>query len=1217
MIRKYLIYILLIFLFTECSDVLDYPESNRINSNGEVQLSFYIPGLIVRKTRSGSDPECRIDDISVIVYDEENNDSPVQTEKVFIDASKNLKQSNRLQLSDDNKLILSFRLNEELRGRSGLKFYFLSNCDESFENIGINEDDFQSGEVTSISRHSEGVMESLIMTGMINQEDILKNHAVPLYRNAAKITVSDKVPSQDTETIEMFPYRLYGDASQSPRMAYNRYGECREACNSVPDATDIFSPEATFVHATKNVLNDNEIGGKLFVITKLNYDGNDYFYRLDFVNEDQTEYLDTKPNHWYQFIILDVSCAGYATPEEAALHPNNGLKYKLHDHSPISYNMTSDGFRELGVSHTIEYNGLPNTDDAWSDKELFIKFFSKDSTEEPKTPEEVGKCIEILDPSWLQISEAELITDDAYTGISYGDDDNDRGTVYRLKLRFLNTDDLGAVENTVSVSWNGLKREVPVTWIRNFSGSDITSTSLTMHYDSQNTIIENYWEFLSSSDNATTGITGALWGVQTSANNGKIRNQGFHFPVMYGASGNLATYSYVITFDKLEKLKKDNIESVVISNTDSHISCIENDNNDKPEYLSYKLTRDNLDGYDYTTGNISFNITLKDGSTLIYTFHTYHTGFFHIDSQKHRLDTKDDKNYYYYEVVPVTIDGQTRYILDRNLAAKSAEMYVRDEYGNTALGNPDAAGGYFTIAFQQLDNNGKNTYQDPVLYDSTDDRVSPPGYRIPLKNAWGAIRTSPNFHNEAVNGKFPAYYVSDNPVIGNIYFPKSMLYMEEMIKGDARTGYYWTGTASTGTEKDEIGKWLNMFTISGSSSSYVNGCVMTNSPNLAYGASVRCINDTQDNTTTSLTSFNVTGATHVFLYKEDSNGNRTPTTAWPGHSIGNFATMTEGRWFGFSFESTQFKPEELYVIFNFVGQDGIIYSYSCNNSNGSTILTKHLTPSECVGWKVIGDDNTNIIPSESYNTIDGTRLLPSDKTALKNWWRCGVGDTGQPYVLDYKSSPRVMYMIGSATPGKWDYNNMTEINPDTGNLGLYTWEGKLTIGEFKSSFSTFRDDNFWSAYFLRPLVDQTRITEAGIKDSPMVEWKNNKPDNKWRVVTPGKYRLTFDVNKMTFSAYCMEVTPEGKVKVTVNNTVGWDNVYLYYWNSANNNYNYGNNWPGTKMIPVPDTTDQFYLEIPEFVDYIIFNKGVGGSGNQTIDIQLDGNYNFDSMPKLL
>lgn len=1211
MIKRLLTYFLSAVILAGCSDSLDFSPNNTTNPDGEIQFTFDIPELIVQRTRTAPNPEYQVDDICVIVYGEDTS-KPSQIERFYTNA-KNTSQTNRLQLLENNKLCLSFRINEVLRYKSNLRFYFLANSPESSTYDNVNEKDLKRQNVSAVTNQENGTLSSLVMCSMINQKDLQNNSNIALCRNAAKVTVSNMtIPESIT-----CPYMLYGSASKSPRMAYYMDEDSLEtAVSSIPEEEDLTSFDATFFHPTKNSQNGNGIGGKLYVIAKIRYkDKKEYFYRLDFVGKDKNNkdcYISARPNHWYQFVILEVSCAGYSTPAEAARHPYNGLKYEIHDHSPVSYNMTSDGFRELGVSHIIEYSGLHNTDDTWSDKELFVKFFSKNTTEEP-TSQNIKKLIKIKDPSWLQLSDAELTIDEDNTGgPGFNKDKNDAGKVYRLKIRFLQTDEIGSLENIITVNWQGLEREVPVIWTRNFTGADVTSVSLNMEYNNETTSITNYWDFLSSTDNPIDETTNALWGIQTIANNGKIRNQGFHFPVMYGTSENFATYSYNLTFDKLDKFKKGNVRQIIVSEpTDIHVTCTENPNS---EWFSYIITRDNSDNYNYTIGNIRFTFTFQDNTTQVYTFQTYHTGFFHKDSQSHRLDEKDTENYYYYEVVPVMVDGQARYILDRNLAAKSAEMYVRDESGNTVMGNPDAAGGYYTIAYQKLDADGKNTYNDPILYDDTDNRVSPPGYRVPLKNAWGAIRTSPSFHNEAVNGKFPSYYVSNNPLIGNVYFPKSMLYMNDSekngsIKGEARSGYYWTGTAATGTEKDEIGKWLNMLMLSGSSTSYVNGCVTTNVDYLRYGASVRCINDIPDNSTTNLTSFNVTGATHVFLYKEEK-GMRTPTTAWPGHSVGNFATMTEGRWFGFSFESTQFSPEELYVIFNFVDQNGIIYTYSCDKTNGSTLLTTNLTPSQCIGWKVTGDDNTHIKPANAYQTIDGIDLIPASQTALKNWWRCGGRTSETPYVWDYQLAPKTLYLVGDATQGKWDYNNLTPITPDSQTPGVYTWEGELTRGEFKTTFSKYRDDRFWSAYFFRPEVHHTEVSKFGITNSPMGEWKegNGKPDNKWMVITPGIYELSFNINNMTFSANCLVAKEEGKIRITITNDKGWKNVYLYYWNSSGN---YNNPWPGTIMLPVPDTENQFYLEIPEFTEYIIFNNG---SGTQTSDIKLDGNYTFDSIP---
>ena len=66
-----------------------------------------------------------------------------------------------------------------------------------------------------------------------------------------------------------------------------------------------------------------------------------------------------------------------------------------------------------------------------------------------------------------------------------------------------------------------------------------------------------------------------------------------------------------------------------------------------------------------------------------------------------------------------------------------------------------------------------------------------------------------------------------------------------------------------------------------------------------------------------------------------------------------------------------------------------------------------------------------------------------------------------------------------------------------------------------------------------------------------------------------------------------------------NSNTNWDNVYAYYWI-----YSQGAGpvqWPGTAMTKVEGTDNLYVVIVPADCDYIIFNNGTGGIGNQSND----------------
>ena len=997
MFRKILAYIstIAVIIATSCSDDFNVPESNGIGPDGEVVFTLDIPALTTVKTRA-EDPEFQVNDIAVLIYNAENT-VPAQFEHIYLASGIN-ENNNKLTELPENKLQLSFKIEKNIRN-SNLTFYFIANpanVDTKLKTLTIN--DLKESTVNYVFQS-----ELLTMCGTtLSNNGIIQDSPVPLFRNAVKITVA----VGDNENTEARPFQVFGMAEESVLLAgLEKSLSPALKVKSFPD--DIENTDATYCHPTQNVKNQNDILGNIYVITKAAFDGKEYYYRMDFCNKnaDTIDFLDAESNHWYQFIIQEVNGAGYLTPEEASLHPDSDIVYEIHDHSPVSYNMISDGIRELGVSHKIDYDGSGQA-------YLYIKVFSKIDEEMDKP---LNKLSYTSEASWLAFDEIEEVSDEEYIGSDGIDDDkNNPGKIYRVPLKF--SVGSGNISTDIVVDWMGLKRTVPVELNLSFNGAQTSSASLTIIYNGQTTI-DDYWAFLASTDNENPYGNNLLWGVQEDNNNGKIRNQGFHFPVMYGESGNLATYSYSLAFDKDEKFN--NVKDVIIRYTDNNVTITNNGDN-----KTFTITRNNNDQYRYLTGKINFVFSFNDGTSEIYSFDTYHTGFFHKDDNEFRLDIEGkDNDYYYYEVVPVEVDGKPRYLLDRNLAAKSAQDYIRNVDGSIVTGNDNAAGGYFYVAHQET------AYEDPVMYN-----VSPPGYSIPNKNEWGAIRTSTLFHTEYDGSLYPAYYETS---VGRIYFPKAMMYLNGNHTGEGRAGYYWTSTASSGSEKDEIGRWLNMLVMAGSTTTYYNGYVLVgDNTSAAYGCSVRCIN--RSNETEGIvkrTHFMVAGATHVYLYTFDNEGNRISPMTWPGQSVFNFATASPSAWTGFEYSSFQFYPEDMYVIFNFVEENGIIHTFS-KGTDGNTVYTDNVAPSACLGWKMIGDDAKDIIPSGSISA-DGTPLSPAQQTSLGNWWQC---DKDNRSVNDYKRDI-YLYLIGDvfSNHSNWTPNDGLPVKASPYNDAIFIW----------------------------------------------------------------------------------------------------------------------------------------------------------------------------------
>ena len=987
---------LILLLLASCSDEFGLPDERGIQSDGTVELTFSVPSATVVNTRAEADPEYQVNDISILVFN--GSDSETAPAQII----EKLSEGNLISLND-NRYKVSFKLNADIRSSKDLQFYFIANIPE---NVTF-QDNATLSSILKQESNSVGESGKFVMSGYSSLSD-LTTKDIPLYRNGTKITVNNAVSSGSSEqTFEpgatAYQFSVFGTAIKSSILAgYLSTPDSKEYCGS-PVSTYKFSNDVEnnqFVYTHPTLTGDNE--GKTFIIVKANYQKKDYFYRLDFkqkkpkqgstTGEEEEMYLDLLPNHWYQVMIESVDGPGYSSPEEASKHPLSLITYDIHDHAPIIYNMISDGMRELGVTHEVTYNNGVIEDEKWSEKYIDIKCFSKYDSEMTSLPE--GLTI-ISEDEWLEISDPE-ITDANLIGTGSESDPNHTGRVFRYKLRFKKTAELGTLNSDITVAWKGLTRKIPVTWERSFSGSDLCKVKLRI-YNEENELqeeITDYWGFLASKEEGSNYSGAGLWGISPSKNNGKIRNQGLHFPVMYGDPGktNEARWRYEYEVD-MTALKdydfewKAKIEGdpTILDHVKINGSSTLSGTHQMNDNLIFTITRPgnaytnsgSVDGetndYTYGTGKFILNVTTKPkadepGSRLSneYSFDLYHTGFFHKDPQTERADPKDPDNYYYYEVVPIQGAVRMRYWLDRNLGAKSSGMYIEATGGTAYYGDSDAAGGYYKVA-------DYNKYNDPTMITT----VAPPGYRIPQQKVWDAMKNSDRFHTEVNGNHFESYYETINSKIGKVYFPKAMMMENSSKLGESRAGYYWTRTASTGTEKEEIGRWLKMLMISGSSTSYINGNVVT------YKASVRCINDIPDNNTPKRTSFNVNGATHVYLYKKNSDGTKVATTTWPGHVIGNYSTMENG-WFNFSFESTDFDPSELYVIFNFVDANGIIHTISKETIKDPS-KQYSIKPSEATGWKVIDDNCENTRSEFSWYKL-------TNPSTLGCWWSCQLED---------------------------------------------------------------------------------------------------------------------------------------------------------------------------------------------------------------------------------
>lgn len=1058
MIKKIFLYIALLMSFAACSDdIFDGPRET-LPENGEIPVAFSIPDMQTEQTRAGI-AENEIGTVYMLAYQQKNGELAFAT-PLTLDENNQTKITIPSTYRTTGSLYFLFFVNDNRTDAT-----FTSNSDK---NISVATE-AENGYITVTGGSNN--QDRMTMTGAASLSSLLQLTPIALHRNAAKVTVAP----EETGSSVKFEYEVYGTAKTSKFMAGasnagsdSPYNAVTNYCSNpvkVTEFVDFGSDHShnvdatTYLHPTYNTGGTSLNASYIMVRAKSTEDDAYYYYRLNFQNQDEGV-MDILPNHHYEVKIKSGKIGkGYTTQEEAADNPvplESGA-YVIYDHSPKVFNIVTDGVRALGVSDKVSTSGTGNTETAY----LYVKLFSstdKADEEYADFEENYNNYIKFADDSWISvIGIAEASGEELGTvgqnsvkvdNVDYSDGGNGgQYKVYRITCT-LKKSGAGSQSTTGTVTWKGLSRKFDVEWDRSFKASDLySSVSVSFSgntYGSNPTIAQNnYFEWLGGEVDAD-GIyttTPKVWGADKKSNNGDARDQGFHFPMKGGGSvtytielndlggGSEYKWSYSYEGDDVGcSLKVNNAE--LAQNTKQSMNA-----GAKPKFT---LSGGN-DNFNYGVANLVIRVETSSARDVqYYRIPLYHTGFFmdaNETSGENRKYTEKGiglakkletgRDYTYYEVVTINRDGRVYHMLDRNLGAHSAEMYVEATGDVTYAGNPQAAGGYYRVALY-------DKLKKPIV--KTEEIGAPAGFEIPQKEVFDDIRNSSNFSMAAVGNYYTSLYAGDyygpEDEDGNrkrkyTYFPKSRYLDANNSKvGDSRAGYYWTSTASSGLEKEDVGAWLDCLQLSGSASAYMRGEVYCSTTSTSgnsvrtgeingYAMPVRLIlgDDNSAGSSVYQTKFFVKGATHVYLYTVDKNGNRTALTSWPGYAICTASTATNV--YNFLYESKINKTEDLYAIFNFKSTSGAIFSMSYNASDiKKGRFTNTTNPKDLIGFNLDGvaqtqyGYNNGLAPDFTSEAVYGTGTKE-----VKNGVTWGfVFDTSDNYATASKGG------IGEGTP---------------------------------------------------------------------------------------------------------------------------------------------------------------------------------------------------------
>lgn len=966
---KKLISILIIFVLMlfSCSDETRWVSIDGVQvPEGSLRIDLSIPEISVISSRSD---ESSVSSISVLFFNLEG------------DLIQNYTTSN-VSSSSEDYISIQFPLIQEVKELPNeANIYILANISTQLEEF-LTEGRLEQLTETYIDPGSLG------MSWKGNKGDIANNRLgtsddpVKLRRNVAKITVTSIATN-----FHLKEFVLVNSAKEGYVTApwNNKYFE-ELLDDPIGSSGNEALGEMQFLYCFPT-------NSDALILVNGEYKEVNYWYKLDLKKNNPT--LKIEPNHWYKVIITEIKGPGYAIPNYDKWNSQDGLvEYLIEDTTPGVLSMISDGIRELGTSGEINLNNTSQLQIHLSCIEEIISGNQSGCLHIPDIVTEdvnssrhsIGEnfSVEIIEGSgWLNLEKVDVSRSSETSS-------SELNPTYTLRAKGNLTG--GNMSALIRVIWQGLSRDISVSFISPFSPKEIFRVTTLIIYEGQVKYeIDDYWKWLAGEnrnvnkeENSKRSATGSFYlkGVQTEVSvNGSIRNQGLHFPMPYGDLSNPNWYEYQLginnSSDPAKNYKYFSVDirsneaevwddsNFIIStatrytNTNSTVYTPENESkvkrNKKTELVNVdedaglflvlrrakgEISEGKLKNYsgiigDYTYSTAELVITFyRDDYDLEGTRHTlnlYHTGFFHNPN----ITVRGNKgnNYYYYEVVEMgeDTDGEPFYWLDRNVGASSNANFI--DLGNGSyMGQPEARGLFINISDQA----GGLKVMDEV--------VCPTGYHVPNMTEWTLMMRSSSFNT--------------NTDVGNVYFPRGMYAnprkapdasrysdygyynpgSEDTEAGDGGAGYYWTRT-----EDKEGG--FNVLKFSENTYAIMHGDVSTD------WMSLRCIagNEPLPEIIYEKDLY-IKGATHIYLFTVDG----TPLFPYPGKEI---ATPKAVRNLDYS-KPEEYRADNSFIAFHYndvTSLDKLYAIFLYKDETGRvTIISKNQasTLKEAQGWKL-------------------------------------------------------------------------------------------------------------------------------------------------------------------------------------------------------------------------------------------------------------------------
>lgn len=785
----------------------------------------------------------------------------------------------------------------------------------------------------------------------------------PIYRSHAKVTVDVAESLQGKFTLQGF--YLCNAQQDASVVAYPLYEP--PSSSILPEATDdpkeenmvystwlnwdnVLKTDAQYPAPTQNAAVANNRNTQVFLLVKGEYteEGQSpvtYYYHADFKTDDGP--LDVRPNHHYKVTITDVDRIGYRHSLEGlkgAIAGAENATVNIKDINPDSRNMASDGVTEVGVERDTLY--ITGTEAGAS---VEFKVTVSPSIQTEGNTATINILWDKEQAPWLDALSVDSEPDTKeYEYENY----NDRKySVTTCKLQTAIANNSGERrEARVGISCRGVLTYVTVIQQPPFSADQFGTVKLTVkEYErdpdkwtvtgtEDKGTYNNYWDFIRGKD-----TDNPLYGISAEAMGGKVRTEGFHAPM---SDYQQFVYTFTLPYgdedngydgckwhielapeyaDRLlfwEGLNSPDGQGKKLSEFDYRTD--QNMTGQTFTFTNNLLDLQNggditKDAYRYGEKAFRIVVTRPDGAVETYAYDLYHTGVFNYDdgTSEYRTDGPTDPGWYYYEVI---LMGRN-YWLDRNLGAKSSAYYSKAMGGSDDEWpyRGDAAGGLYRIA-----NAPGGDGEVSIIGGEELEKIAPRGFRVPYMSEFQALTADSRFRQEFVygtgSGYWDARYETGRPDQGTVYFPKNGLWYGGAAAGTGDTGYYWTQTAALGASGTERGYWLQDMQLSGSNASAGRYRIYQEGEQNPTGMSVRCVYNSRVVETSHRYECYVKGYTHVFLYYENGEGDRTYLNTWPGEMISIYDTNALLMYHTFAYESVT-GYGKLKVVFNLVDND--------------------------------------------------------------------------------------------------------------------------------------------------------------------------------------------------------------------------------------------------------------------------------------------------------